>query len=210
MKSSAMDLRLVWVPIIGITLCLAIGQVRADEGEVCDLVGKGCLASERVKAVRTAEPVKSVKDQVAQRSQSSNARDASSPSITLAKGSEHAAITIIEYSDFGCSACARAAQVLDEVMKAYPDEIRVVFKPYPSMATPDALLIHEAAMAAGEQGKFWEMRDRLMTLKGTGSGLTNWLKRLDQLEDPACARRHWVLIMGGVKGWKMEQWKVEQ
>lgn len=84
----------------------------------------------------------------------------------VAKGSDHAAITIIEYSDFGCKSCTKVQRVLDEVLKAYPDEIRLLFKHYPSIVNPDSILAHEAALAAAEQGRFWEMHERLLSTEG--------------------------------------------
>ncbi|MBI3598487.1 MAG: thioredoxin domain-containing protein, partial [Nitrospirae bacterium] len=45
-----------------------------------------------------------------------------------AKGPDHAAITIIVYSDSQCPSCVKADKVLDEVIKAYPDDIQVVRK----------------------------------------------------------------------------------
>jgi protein-disulfide isomerase len=79
----------------------------------------------------------------------------------LVKGPDSAAVTIIEYNSFGCPPCRRAESVLDQVMKAYPGEIRVVFKHFPLAVHPNAILLHEAAMAAAEQGKFWPMVERL-------------------------------------------------
>ncbi len=84
----------------------------------------------------------------------------------LVKGTDHASVTIILYTDFRCTPCAAAAGVLDKVMESYPDEIRVVFKHYPSSIHPDAILIHEASLAAAEQGQFWPMYEKLLVHKG--------------------------------------------
>jgi protein-disulfide isomerase len=80
---------------------------------------------------------------------------------TLVKGPDSAAVTIIEYNSFGCPPCRRAETALKEIMNDYPDEIRVVFKNFPLAVHPNAMLLHEAAMAAAEQGKFWPMVERL-------------------------------------------------
>ena len=84
----------------------------------------------------------------------------------FSKGPDHASITIILYTDFRCTPCARAAKVLDKVMDSYPDEIRIVFKHYPSAIRPDAIWVHEASLAAAEQGKFWPMYEKLLVHKG--------------------------------------------
>lgn len=77
------------------------------------------------------------------------------------KGPKDAPITIVEFSDFECPFCARGANTVEDVLKAYPDKVRVVFKnlplPFHKRAEPAA----KAALAAGKQGKFWEMHDKL-------------------------------------------------
>ena len=79
------------------------------------------------------------------------------------KGPANAKITIIEFSDFQCPYCKRAKETMDELMKAYPNDIKLAFKnmplPFHKEATPAA----KAALAAGKQGKFWEMHDVLFT-----------------------------------------------
>lgn len=77
-------------------------------------------------------------------------------------GSEDAAVTIVEYSDFQCPYCNQLAPVLDELKKAYPDDVRLIFRHFPLASIHDkALLAAQAAEAAGKQGKFWEMHDFL-------------------------------------------------
>lgn len=77
------------------------------------------------------------------------------------KGAEDAPITIIQFSDFQCPFCKTAEPTIDRIMKEYEGKIHFVFlnKPLPFHA--DAKLAAEAALAAGEQGKFWEMHDLL-------------------------------------------------
>jgi protein-disulfide isomerase len=82
--------------------------------------------------------------------------------VLLVKGSDHASVTIVEYTDFLCAPCRAASQILEQVEKAYPDEIQVIFKHYPSALKAESLLVHEASMAAAAQGKFWPMHDRLI------------------------------------------------
>lgn len=77
------------------------------------------------------------------------------------KGPENAKITIVEFSDFECPYCQKGAENLDNVLKEYPGQIKVVFKnlplPFHEKARPAAI----AALAAQKQGKFWEMYDAL-------------------------------------------------
>ncbi|MBX5481913.1 MAG: thioredoxin domain-containing protein [Myxococcaceae bacterium] len=75
------------------------------------------------------------------------------------KGPKDAPITIVEFSDFQCPFCSRAVGNLEEVMKAYPDKVRLVFRHYPLPFHENAEKAAEAAMCADEQGKFWELHD---------------------------------------------------
>jgi protein-disulfide isomerase len=77
------------------------------------------------------------------------------------QGTPDAPITIIEFSDLQCPFCARVAPALQELIKEYPTQIKWVFKNYPLSFHSDSALAHRALMAAGEQGKFWEMHDMI-------------------------------------------------
>jgi protein-disulfide isomerase len=76
-------------------------------------------------------------------------------------GPETAPITVVEFSDFECPFCAMLSSMLKQLLDEYPDQIRLVFKHSPLRIHPNAPLAHEAAIAAGLQGKFWEMHDLL-------------------------------------------------
>jgi protein-disulfide isomerase len=77
------------------------------------------------------------------------------------KGPANAPITIIEFSDYECPFCKRAEASVDEVMKAYPDKVKVVFRDYPLPMHPNARPASEAAACANAQGKFWEYHKKL-------------------------------------------------
>ena len=78
-----------------------------------------------------------------------------------AKGPDHPRITLVEFSDFECPYCRAAVGQVDELMKLYPNDIRLIYKQYPLPTHPHARLAAAAALAANEQGKFWQMHDRL-------------------------------------------------
>jgi protein-disulfide isomerase len=77
------------------------------------------------------------------------------------KGPADAPITIVEYSDLQCGFCARAATTVSDLVRGYEGKVRWVFKHYPLDFHRDAMLAHQFALAAGEQGKFWEMHDAI-------------------------------------------------
>ena len=76
-------------------------------------------------------------------------------------GGKEPKITLIEFSDFQCPYCSRAKGTLDELQKIYKNDLQITFRHYPlpfhNNATPAAI----AAVAAAEQGKFWQMHDKL-------------------------------------------------
>ncbi len=79
------------------------------------------------------------------------------------RGNPKAPVTVVLFSDFQCPFCARVTPTLDEVQKQYGDKVRIVWKHQPLSFHPNAMPAAEAAEAAREQGKFWQMHDRLFT-----------------------------------------------
>ncbi|MFU8803156.1 MAG: DsbA family protein [Bradymonadaceae bacterium] len=70
-------------------------------------------------------------------------------------------VTIHEYSSFQCPFCARGAETMRAIHKKYPEQVRVVFKHFPLSFQQHSEPAARAAVAAQEQGKFWEMYDLL-------------------------------------------------
>ncbi len=77
------------------------------------------------------------------------------------RGPADALVSIVEFSDFQCPFCGRVTPSLERLRKEYPDKVRIFFKHFPLGFHQDAPLASQAALAAGEQGKFWEMHDKL-------------------------------------------------
>jgi protein-disulfide isomerase len=78
------------------------------------------------------------------------------------KGDPEASITIIEYSDFQCPACASYYALAKQLLEEHGDEIQFIYRNFPlTNIHPQAELAAYAAEAAGLQGKFWEMHDLL-------------------------------------------------
>jgi protein-disulfide isomerase len=74
------------------------------------------------------------------------------------KGPKDAKVTIVKFSDYQCPFCSQAATMIDEVLKGYPRDVSLVYKQFPLTSIhPNALPAAKAALAAGKQGKYWEM-----------------------------------------------------
>jgi protein-disulfide isomerase len=79
-----------------------------------------------------------------------------------ARGPPTAPITIVEYGDYECPSCLNAVPIIREVRRLLGDQLRFVFRHFPqSSIHPHASVAAEAAEAAAEQGKFWEMHEAL-------------------------------------------------
>jgi protein-disulfide isomerase len=72
------------------------------------------------------------------------------------RGPATAPVTIIEFTDFQCPACAAMHPVLEEVLKSYGDKVRLVVRDFPLDRHDNARKAAEAANAANAQGKFFE------------------------------------------------------
>lgn len=97
-----------------------------------------------------------------------------------AKGGKNAAITIIEYSDFECPFCGRAAPTVKQVLSTYGDKVRVVYRDFPLSFHPNAMNAAIAGNCAHEQDKFWEYHDVLFQNQNslTVASLKEYAKQL--------------------------------
>ena len=77
------------------------------------------------------------------------------------KGAKDAPVTIVQFSDFQCPFCSRVEPTITKVMDDYKGKVRVVWRDLPLPFHPNAMPAAIAARAAGDQGKFWEMHDKI-------------------------------------------------
>ncbi len=77
------------------------------------------------------------------------------------RGPADAPITIVEFSEYQCPFCARVTPTLKALEQKYAGKIRFVFKDFPLQNHLQAPKAAEAAHCAGDQGKYWELHDRL-------------------------------------------------
>ncbi len=87
------------------------------------------------------------------------------PPITSAdwtRGNAGAKVSLIEYGDFQCPACAQYEPIMQQLETQYGDRVVFVFRNFPLFQIhQDAMISSQAAEAAGLQGKYWEMHDLL-------------------------------------------------
>ena len=117
---------------------------------------------------------------------------------TLAKGDAPsfgpagAKVTLVEFSDFQCPYCSKAAQITSKIKEKYSSKVRFVFRQFPLSFHDKAHVAAEAAMAANAQGKFWQMHDLMFAnqaaldresldkyAKQVGLNVANFKKALD-------------------------------
>lgn len=77
------------------------------------------------------------------------------------KGNESSKVALIEYSDFQCPACAANYNLVKYLEGKYFSDIKFVYRHFPLQQHAQAIPAARAAEAAGAQGKFWEMHDKL-------------------------------------------------
>lgn len=89
-------------------------------------------------------------------------------------GSPTSLVTIEEFADFQCSACASAHPTMKEIQSIYGSRIKFVFRNFPLQMHEKAYDAAVAAEAAGMQGKFWDMQNQLLTNQAAWSADPNY------------------------------------
>ncbi len=79
------------------------------------------------------------------------------------KGKADAPVRIVEFSDFQCPYCSKVMDTMKQIETTYGDKVSVTFRNFPLPMHPDAPKAAEAAQCADDQGKFWEMHDKLFS-----------------------------------------------
>jgi protein-disulfide isomerase len=82
------------------------------------------------------------------------------------RGPEDAPATLVEFADFECPFCQRMAPELDRIWEQRKSNLRFVYKFMPLAMHPHSEIAARAAIAAQDQGKFWEMHHLLFASGG--------------------------------------------
>lgn len=89
------------------------------------------------------------------------------------KGATTTGVTMVEYSDFQCPACAAYFPLIEEVYSKESSNFQFVYRHFPLSQHANAIPAAQAAEAAGKQGKFWLMYEKLFTTQD------NWATSTD-------------------------------
>jgi Na+/H+ antiporter NhaA len=157
---------------IGFTVSLLISSL-AFTGERLDEARLGALASVVVAPLITwgvLSIVKRLPTTVRARQISRTAEDILDLSLDVdpardhIRGPDEAPVTLLEYGDFQCPYCGQAEGVIRELLGAAGADVRYVWRHLPlNDVHPRAQLAAEAAEAAADQGRFWDMHDLLLS-----------------------------------------------
>lgn len=85
-------------------------------------------------------------------------------------GPSNQKVVLIEYGDYQCPACGAMYQTVKDITTTYKDKLTFIFRNFPlTNIHPNALSAAAAAEAAGLQGKYYEMHDKLYEMQSNWS-----------------------------------------
>jgi Na+/H+ antiporter NhaA len=156
---------------IGFTISLLISSI-AFEGQQLEEAKLGVLGAAVLStlgawtvfrvAARLPEPVRA-RQLAGTADELVDLADEVDPDRDHIRGSEDAPVTLVEYGDYECPYCGRAEVTIRELLDSFGDELRYVWRNLPlNDVHPHTQMAAEAAEAAGAQGAFWEMHDKLL------------------------------------------------
>jgi cyclophilin family peptidyl-prolyl cis-trans isomerase/protein-disulfide isomerase len=114
------------------------------------------------------------------------------------RGADEPLVTITEYSDYQDVRSGLFAEVLERLLEAHPDEVRVVSRIFPLISLNDkAALAAQAAEAAAEQDRFWEVHDLLYAQQ------KNWISL------PVADFEQWITAQVSALGMDVDRFKTD-
>ena len=160
-----MRIRVRTVALALLLACCACGgnpadveEIKKGQKEILDRLASLEKSVQEVKKTAAAAPA-----QAPARPQIDPAKVYNIPlSNSPVRGPTDAKVTVVEFADYQCPFCGQAEGLMTQVLASYPKEVRLVYKQFPlSTIHPQAMAASKAALAAGRQGKYWEMHDLL-------------------------------------------------
>lgn len=112
------------------------------------------------------------------------------------RGTTNPSFTIIDYIDYQDPRSALFSEVANRIVKEHADQVRVVTRIFPLTSINDkAALAAQAAEAAAEQNKFWEVNDLLFTQQDSWTKLS------------AADFEQWISAQASALGMNVEQFR---
>ncbi len=200
-RNSKMGLPFVLAAVLALAACASPEQIADLKAQVKEIQAQQKDILAKLDALAKGQK------QILARAGSAARRPAEDPNkvykLTIGKsytkGPKDAPVVIVEFSDFQCPFCAQASGLVKQILEAYPNDVLFVYKNFPLPFHREAMSAAKAALAAGRQGKFWEMHDKLFANQ-RNLGRDFYLKAAEELgldveqfkkdmEDPAIAQQ---------------------
>ncbi len=117
-------------------------------------------------------------------------------------GKMDAPVTLMEFGEYENEECARANEVVKQLLEEYEGKIRFQFRHFPlTMIHQRSLKASESAVAAGQEGKFWEMHNVLFQNR-RNLGTTSL--KLHSKEAGVKNKKFLDELVNGVYGWQVQ------
>lgn len=87
-------------------------------------------------------------------------------------GSDSAKVRLVEFSDFQCPGCRAAEPYIKQVISSYGDQVQFIYRHFPLSQHQFGKKTAYLAEAAGEEGKFWQMHDRIFETQDSWSKMS--------------------------------------
>lgn len=117
-------------------------------------------------------------------------------------GDANAPVTLMEFGDYESEECAKANDVVKELLEKYPGKIKFIFRHFPLLKYHQkAHKAAEAAIAAGQEGKFWEMHLAIFKYR-RNLGVTSL--KLYAREAGVTSKKLLDELINGMYGWQVQ------
>lgn len=117
-------------------------------------------------------------------------------------GNKDASVTLLEFGEYESEECAKVNEVVKQLLESYGDKIRFQFRHFPlTMIHQRSLKASESAVAAGQEGKFWEMHNVLFANR-RNLGTTSL--KLYSKEAGVNNKKFLDELVNGVYGWQVQ------
>jgi protein-disulfide isomerase len=124
------------------------------------------------------------------------------PSKEIFVGDSKAPVTLMEFGDYESEACAKANEVVKQLLEEYEGKIRFNYRHFPlTRIHQRSLKAAEASLGAAQEGKFWEMHNILFANRRS-LGTTSL--KLHSLEAGVNNKRFLDDLVNATYGWQVQ------